>query len=1082
MALATKNYHFLQGGGEMGVLTRDFDWSRTSAGSPDEWPQSLRTVVAMILSSKFPMFLWWGEDLVQFYNDAYRPSLGNTGKHPAALGQKGADCWPEIWDVIYPLIKQVKSTGEATWSEDQLIPIYRNGKIEDVYWTFGYSAIHDDSDKVAGVFVVCTETTEKVNNLRQLRESKDALDFAIEATELGTWDIDPVAQTIKGNDRLKEWFGIPQGEEVTYHAILDTIPGAERISVEKAVENVLQFSSGGRYEMEHTSVHPVTGQERLISAKGRVWFNEAQVAIRFNGTLQDITERKQAEKSLAESEKRFRNLIVESTVATALLSGEDMVVELANAPMLVLWKKDESIIGKPIMEVMPELAETRFPELLHKVFGTGETFKAEDALIDIKRNGVIENKYRDFSYKAVRDENGYIAGILVTSVDVTEKVLAREKLQQSEERYRLLIEESTVATALYTGPEIRIQYVNDTMLGYWGRDQSVIGKTFRDALPELNDQPFPGLLEDVYATGKTYEGKEEKAYLVIDGKLQPAYYNFTYKALRREDGTIYGIHHAAINVTEQVVARKTAEENAQKVRTVVESAPFAIAVYTGREMRVELANQAIMDIWGKGNNVIGKLFTEVLPELANQEVFEQILDVFDSGMAFHTRNQRLDLVIDGRSRPFWFNYSFTPLFDAEGNVYGVMNTGVDNTDLILAKLKVEENEKNMRNTILKAPVAMCIFRGADHVVEIANDRMIELWGHTADEVMNKPIFDGLPEIRDQGFEQLLDGVFTTGEAFIAQGVPVTLPRDGKIETVYVNFVYEAFREADNTISGVLAVATDVTDQVLARQKIEEIVNARTKQLAEANESLQRSNAELAQFAYIASHDLQEPVRKVSTFAQMLEQTLGDIDERSRGYLGKIGSASARMTALIRDVLSYSQLSKETEVMELVDLQEVVENILGDFELLIEQKQAVIAYSGLPTISAIPLQMSQLFGNLISNALKFTREGVQPILNITATQFSLENENGSVAGEGTGGYYNIEVRDNGIGFKQEYADQIFNIFQRLHGKSEYSGTGIGLAMCKKIAQNHHGDIYATGSTEDGAVFNVILPAGQPVAAV
>ena len=1078
MALATKNYHFLQGGGEMGALTRDFDWSRTSVGSPDEWPQSLRTVVAMILSSKFPMFLWWGEDLVQFYNDAYRPSLGNTGKHPAALGQKGADCWPEIWDVIYPLIKQVKSTGEATWSEDQLIPIYRNGKIEDVYWTFGYSAIYDDADKVAGVFVVCTETTEKVNNLRQLRESKDALDFAIEATELGTWDIDPVARTIKGNDRLKEWFGIPRGAEVTYDAILDTIPAAERVSVEKAVETVLQFSSGGRYEMEHISVHPVTGQERLISAKGRVWFNEAQVAIRFNGTMQDITERKQAEKSLEESEKRFRNLIVESTIATALLTGEDMVIEIANAMMLRSWGRDESIIGKKLLDVMPEIAGQRFPKLLKHVFITGETYNVEDSKVEIFRNGVWDTRYRDFSYKAVRNETGEIYSVLVTSVDVTEKVLSRQKLLQSEERFQGAVQ--ALRGILWTNN------ADGEMMGEQPGWAELTGQSYEEyqgygwakAVHPDDAQPTLDAWLEAVRGHKTFVFEHR----VKKGNGEWGEFSIRAVPLFDEENNIrewVGVH---TDITDQHEAERALVESEQRVRAVVESAPFAIAVYTGREMRVELANQAIMDIWGKGYNVIGKLFTEVLPELGSQEVFDQILEVFDSGIAYHTRYQRLDLVIDGKSRPFWFNYSFTPLFDAEGNVYGVMNTGVDNTDLVLAKLKVEENEKNMRNTILKAPVAMCIFRGADHVVEIANDRMIELWGHTADEVMNKPIFDGLPEIRDQGFEQLLDGVFTTGEAFIAQGVPVTLPRDGKIETVYVNFVYEAFREADNTISGVLAVATDVTDQVLARQKIEEIVNARTKQLAEANESLQRSNAELAQFAYIASHDLQEPVRKVSTFVQMLEQTLGDIDERSRGYLGKIGSASARMTALIRDVLSYSQLSKETEVMEPVNLQEVVENILGDFELLIEQKQAVIAYSGLPTISAIPLQMSQLFGNLISNALKFTREGVQPILNITATQFSLENENGSVAGEGTGGYYNIEVRDNGIGFKQEYADQIFNIFQRLHGKSEYSGTGIGLAMCKKIAQNHHGDIYATGSTEDGAVFNVILPVGKPGVAV
>src|SRR3954469_16809252 len=144
-------YEFLQGGGEMGALTRSFDWSITSVGTPDTWPIHLRLTIAMILKSKFPMFLWWGNELIQFYNDAYRPSLGNNGKHPLALGQKGKDCWPEIWDIISPLINQVRTTGEATWSENQLVPIYRNGKIEDVYWTFGYSAITDGDGHIDGV-------------------------------------------------------------------------------------------------------------------------------------------------------------------------------------------------------------------------------------------------------------------------------------------------------------------------------------------------------------------------------------------------------------------------------------------------------------------------------------------------------------------------------------------------------------------------------------------------------------------------------------------------------------------------------------------------------------------------------------------------------------------------------------------------------------------------------------------------------------------------------------------------------------------------------------------------------------------
>ena len=145
----------------MGAITRSYNWEDTSLGVPETWPQSLRTTLSIILNSKFPMFLFWGQDLICFYNDAYRPSLGNQGKHPA-IGMKGVALWPEIWDGIKPLIDQVMQGGEASWSEDQLLPIYRNGKLEDVYWTFSYSPVKDETGTPAGVFVTCTETTQKV--------------------------------------------------------------------------------------------------------------------------------------------------------------------------------------------------------------------------------------------------------------------------------------------------------------------------------------------------------------------------------------------------------------------------------------------------------------------------------------------------------------------------------------------------------------------------------------------------------------------------------------------------------------------------------------------------------------------------------------------------------------------------------------------------------------------------------------------------------------------------------------------------------------------------------------------------------
>ncbi len=159
---------FLKGGGEMGELTRLYDWTTTSLGKPEFWPQSLKTTLSIILNSKFPMFLWWGPELICFYNDAYRPSLGIDGKHPSILGMTAEKAWPEIWHIIKPLIDQVLSEGEATWNEDMLIPIYRNGQIEDVYWTFSYSPVSDESGNPTGVLVTCNETTDKVESRKLL--------------------------------------------------------------------------------------------------------------------------------------------------------------------------------------------------------------------------------------------------------------------------------------------------------------------------------------------------------------------------------------------------------------------------------------------------------------------------------------------------------------------------------------------------------------------------------------------------------------------------------------------------------------------------------------------------------------------------------------------------------------------------------------------------------------------------------------------------------------------------------------------------------------------------------------------------
>ena len=172
--IMTEGASRLFGVGEMADLTRAFDWSQTSLGPIEVWSEGLLSTVNTLLNSRHPMFLWWGDDLVQLYNDAYRLSLGE-GKHPKALGQNGRDCWPEIWPIIYPQIQAVMTRGEATWHENQLVPIHRNGRLEDVYWTYGYSPVYTSGGKIGGTLVVCTETTNTILAKRLLEREMDQM-------------------------------------------------------------------------------------------------------------------------------------------------------------------------------------------------------------------------------------------------------------------------------------------------------------------------------------------------------------------------------------------------------------------------------------------------------------------------------------------------------------------------------------------------------------------------------------------------------------------------------------------------------------------------------------------------------------------------------------------------------------------------------------------------------------------------------------------------------------------------------------------------------------------------------------------
>ncbi|MDB5029780.1 PAS domain-containing sensor histidine kinase [Mucilaginibacter sp.] len=288
--LQTSYSHYLQGGGEMGRLTRELDWSENVLGDPEGWSQSLLTTISIILNSRFPMFLWWGPELIQFYNDAYRPSLGNNGKHPNALGQRGEECWPEIWPVIKPLIDQIMAGGESTWSEDQLIPVYRNNKLENVYWTFSYSKVVDETGKPAGVLVMGNETTDKVKSYNSVCDAKKELEFAIEAADLGTWELNPKTNKFIGNERLKSWFGLSGNEELDLESAIDMIAYEDRDKLTDAVQKATAKGSDGNFNIIYTIKNLNDDFKRIVEATGRALFDKEGNVYQFSGILQDVTE------------------------------------------------------------------------------------------------------------------------------------------------------------------------------------------------------------------------------------------------------------------------------------------------------------------------------------------------------------------------------------------------------------------------------------------------------------------------------------------------------------------------------------------------------------------------------------------------------------------------------------------------------------------------------------------------------------------------------------------------------------------------------------------------------------------------
>jgi PAS domain S-box-containing protein len=354
-------------------------------------------------------------------------------------------------------------------------------------------------------------------------------------------------------------------------------------------------------------------------------------------------------------------------------------------------------------------------------------------------------------------------------------------------------------------------------------------------------------------------------------------------------------------------------------------------------------------------------------------------------------------------------------------------------------------------TYLSAIVESCddaiIANTLDGIITHWNKAAQDLYQYSDKEMIGQPINKIIPEEIHGELEDILNKV--KHEHKVDQYESVRVRKDRTLVPVLITI--SPIKNANGQVIGASAIAKDISEQ---KKRTEEV-------LLQKNKALQSSNDELQHFAFIASHDLNEPLRKIHSFGSLLlEGDYGKLDERGQEYLNYMMAAATRMSSLLESLLSYSRVMSEAKPFETVDLNQIVVAVLSDLEIAIDDVGGSVNYDDLPTIQAEPAQMRQLFQNLIGNSLKYAKSNVPPVIMITA-EVSKHN-------------VTITIADNGIGFEPEYTAQVFEMFRRLHGRKEYSGTGVGLAICKKIVERHGGAINATGRPGIGATFEVKLP--------
>ena len=744
----------------------------------------------------------------------------------------------------------------------------------------------------------------------------------------------------------------------------------------------------------------------------------------------------------------------------------------------------EEIIHKPFFEAFPQSVQVMSLAGQEKIRSSFEFVisKKKSHTLDVQRyevpnkTGGYNERWWSVVNKPVLSEDGNVLYIVQSSVEITEQIIANKRtanFKEIDKAYQLFMN-APVAVCIVKGPEYIVELINEGMLQLLNRTSQVLNRPLIESLPEAGLQGLINILDTVRTSGQPYQISTFPATLLIDGERKTLYLDLVFQPyLKGNNSNESSIFCQAQNVTEQVMDRIKVQEITKRLnyRNAIfeaqkEATPDAVNVVDANG-KIILYNNRFAQLW--------KIPQEIIDSKDDEAALKHAMTLLKDPEDFI---RRVEFLYKERKEISYDEIYFkdgriierngSPIIGEDGINYGWAWYFRDITERKKAAELLAKSEARTRLAVEAARLGTFDVNIIDQTI-FYTPRVVEIFGFNSGEIIPYTIFIDSIHPEDKALRQAAHEIaIKTGELFYEARI---ILQDKTVRWIRLNGKYSF--ENKNPVSFVGTIL-DITEEKKAADLLEYKIEERTQELKQANEQLK-------QFTYAASHDLQEPLRKISFFLDRLLGSLGtSISEENKNTAERILKTTERMRNLIDDLLHYSNSTFGAVTFEDIDLTVIAKEVLDDMEATILEKNALINLKHLPVIHGDPRQLKQLFQNIISNALKYQKITNTPEILIAAEVVKREAIVATSNEErNQDKFYKICIQDNGIGFEQEYADRIFKLFQRLHSKQEYEGTGIGLALVKKVVENHNGFITVESQPDLGTTFNIYFPMVQAV---